>query len=406
MNSKVWKSVIAAVPVIGISAWAAFTSPPFGGYPSQTSPMVWQCWSGLTERTSAVCQAQPLNPTNVIPSRTHWYLIQSKATVSNLLTTYWWAHTGWGISSTNRLTAANICALANVGADFWTNTPPAGMSTATNGWNGLMRVITNLRWTVEQGAPADCGGFTNVAASRSGAYCNVDTLESNYTFSATASGFPLYEARHWNPGTNVTYQGYVIQDEIIGPEGSDACGAMDRAAWQAAGYYWEILTNEWTACAVPAYSNWCFSVPPNTDTNSYRYTYTVTNTITDKCDALYACSIGTSCISSHLAPILFDNCTNRYGTNVTFTGEIYYNVGATGTCAGADATLTDPFGYGMAAGWTNLFGFPQTLFTNASICTTNFVTTNRVPWAGNTSTNPLAWVVYDALLVKKWAFDF
>lgn len=450
-TSNPWKLIALVLPILGTVALAAFTSPPFGGYPAQTVPMVWQCYSGLVERTSAVCAVLPYHPisngyhavtnvvsTNVFPSRTHWYLVQCKSAAQSLITGNWWAHPAWPVTAENRLDLTNICALASVGTDFWTNTPPAGMSTATNGWNGLMRVITNLKWIVAQGVvnDTDCGGRTNVAAELNETRCDPLNAETNYSFSKVVCSpwqqlctFPLYEARRYSPTTNVTYQGYSVTKQYVAaclPDG-DVPDWWSTNDVNSAGTSmpdnqncFPHTTNDWSNCTgLPATNRHSTTTDDgdcddNTICVGWRATfqettYFVTNTITDPCAPGYICDLPSIVLASHLSPITFDNCTNRTPTNIVMDFEFWFNTGATGTAAGADAVFTDPFGYGMTGtnwGPTNLFSSTSLLMTNLTICHTNFATTNRVPWAGNTTTNPMAWAVYDALLVKKPRFNY
>lgn len=54
-----------------------------------------------------------------------------------------------------------------------------------------------------------------------------------------------------------------------------------------------------------------------------------------------------------------------------------------------------------STGWANLFSY--TLTNAADICRTNFATA-RTPWDG-LAVN-YAWEIYDAVIVKKWTFDY
>lgn len=395
--SSRWKLWAASLPIAGSVALATFTSPPFDSGPTMTAPMLWQCWSGLVERTSAVCMAAPLNPTNLIPARTHYGLILAKSTLRQLVDDAWWACPAWGTSPTNRINATNLLALAQLSPDFWTNTPPAGSATSSNGWHGIRRAITNLKWTVTSGAPGTATIGTNTIptsnhlASASGSYCSVTALETAFTSSIAlvTNGFPLYEGRRWSPTTNVFYQGIQIIDQT-------ESGDCDIHIY---------TTNTWAECYIPA--NFTNGVDCNLE-DVFRVTYTVTNTITDPCDPLFACELPTGSLCARFGPLLFSRCTNSILTNTAYSTEVWLESSATGTCAGA-ASFTDPF----------IIGLSGTGWAVASVAVTNGIrpdgspvfvvdrfATPRVPWAGSTSTNPVAWAVSGALLVKKYSFDF
>ena len=390
MNSASRKvlAVVSLAAAAGVTL-AAFTSPPFNYQPTRTEPMVWQCYSALVERTSVVCSTPPLYPTNVIPARTHWYLLQCKAQVLALAASGEWTHPSLPGYFTNRITTNSILQLAGLGADFWTNTPPAGQATATNGWHGLRRVITNLVWTAAVGAPSGCGG-SNVSASASGFKCSTNPL----TFWATSDGFPLYEGRNYSRGTNNVYKGYEAIDEI---EGSEPCDTP----WRNTG------TNYFYQCE-PVTSNLYYSGGECTngvyEQSAYRHRIDQLIIITDACDpefALGSCPVAASEACAHYAPITFTACTNAL-TNITFTADEYYNSGATGTCAGATATFTDPFGVGLVStGWAKLFTYTAT--NGSDICRTNFANATT-HWTGIEVTN--AWAIYGAVMVKKWNFNY
>lgn len=437
--SRCWKWGAALLPVVGISAWAAFTSPPFGGYPSQTAPMLWQCYSGLVERTAAVCTVLPYHPvtngyhsvtnfvhTNILPSRTHWYLVQLKTATASLITDNWWAHSAWGVNATNRINLTNICAISGVGLDFWTNTPPAGMSTATNGWNGLRRVITNLKWTVHAGddeaayiVATNTVIHSNVVQYLNGAYCDTAPFEADFDNFTDAGGgwdvFPLYEVRDYNPveiGTNKLYQyrrdHWFMEDGVpcdtepnyVGYSSQEACAPL------------AVLSNDSINCVMGDLSG-----------NRDVYVWTLTNTVgTNACameisGALAACLSGweNSTLASHVAPITFSICTNQIGTNVvTQSLAVWVNSGATGMVYSPGnyvlgGTFTDPFGLSMNSnGWAEVAvtvtnGFTAVFEPKPVVDT---FSTARVPWAGNASTNSIAWFIYDARLVRKWKFDY
>jgi hypothetical protein len=382
MNSALRKvGIIGSVAIAAGVTLAAFTSPPFDTAPTLTVPMVWQCYSGLVERTSAACYTSPVHPTNVIPARTHWYLVQCKATVQSMADSGIWTHPLLAGHFTNRINSTNILALAGLSSDFWTNTPPAGQSTATNGWHGLRRVITNLQWTVEHGFPSSCSA-SNVVASSSGAPCPDNTLTFTPA-SAPSDGFPLYEARNYFTGTNVTYQGTF---EIYRRESGDC----DNEFLDSSGSFAE--------CYIP--QNMTNGGPCELGFDVYRYVYTVTNTLTNYCASGFVCTPDFSEVCAHVAAIEFPSCAAPI-TNVIYDAVEWYNSSATGTCA-VGATFNDPFGVGLKnGGWTNLF--TSTSSATATLCRTTFATA-RVPWAG-VETN-LAWAIHDAVIVKKWRFNY
>ena len=377
MNSALRKvATVGGILAAAGATLAAFTSPPFDASPALTAPIVWQCYSAMVERASAVCDSAPAHPTNVIPSRTHWCLIQYKAQLKAMADSGSWTHPALPMPYTNKLNSTNVLAFANLPLDFWTNTPPAGMSTATNGWHGLRNALTNFVWTSQSGAPSDCNG-SNSIASLSSAPC--PTL----TFYASTNGFPLYEGRNYLKGTNVTYQGTF---EIYRRESGDC----ENEFLDSSGSF--------TECYVP--QNVTNGGPCEMGFDVYRYVYTVTNTITDYCANGFACTPDASEVCSHVAPITFPYCTSPI-TNLTYTAVEWYNTGATGSCA-VGAAFNDPFSLGLKAnGWTNIFSYSASA-TNG-LCRTNFATA-RTPWNG-IETN-LAWVMYDTVIVKKWNFNY
>ena len=390
MNSASRKAlaVVSLAAAAGVTL-AAFTSPPFNYQPTRTEPMVWQCYSALVERTSAVCGTPPLYPTNVIPARTHWYLLQCKAQVLALAASGEWTHPSLPGYFTNRITTNSILQLAGLGADFWTNTPPTGQATATNGWHGLRRVITNLVWTVAVGALSGCGG-SNVSASASGFKCSTNPL----TFWATSDGFPLYEGRNYSRGTNNVYKGGERIDDI---EEGQPCDAWVIGSTNA---FYECAPNIWST----NYSGGECDGEIIVGGSRYRTLRFGISVITDACDpefALGSCPVAASEACAHYAPITFQSCTNAL-TNITFIADEYYNSGATGTCAGATATFTDPFGVGLVStGWAKLFTYTATNGTD--ICRTNFANATT-HWTGIEVTN--AWAIYGAVMVKKWNFNY
>ncbi len=397
MISKGWKSAIVAVPVVGaVAAFAAFTSPPFNSTPAYTVPMVWQCYSALVERTSAVCATAPVHPSNVIPSRTHWYLVQCKAQVLGMVAAGKWTHPSLDGYHTNRLTTNNVLTITGLGSDFWTNTPPAGQATATNGWHGLRRIITNLIWSVESGAPSDCNG-QNLYGNASGFWCATNQLTfSHVTNVPTDGGFPLYEGRHYVTPTNVVYHYSIIVDFV---ESGEPC---DSEAYGGA------TSNEYFGCVAPTVgvTTNAFTCDMGTLlTDKIRTTVTLHETITDPCAPGYAlgedCSGFTpSILCARVAPITFPTCASAM-TNQLFSAEEWYNSGATGTCA-TSATWNNPFSLSLSStGWANVFSYTST--NSATLCRTNFATA-RTPWDG-LSVN-YAWAIYDAVIVKKWAFNF
>ncbi len=408
-NSSLWKLIGVALPVVGTAALAAFTSPPFGGYPSQTVPMVWQCYSGLSERATAVCAAQPGHPSNYIPSRTHYFLVQSKAQIQTLLTNATWLHPGLGSVPTNRVNAANILTLAGLGQDFWTNTPPAGMSTASNGWNGLQRVITNLVWTLTQGVPSECNA-SNVYGFISGGYCSAAALESNITLFGSSDGFPIYQGRKWtpSPATNVTYGGALVETVFQTCDGCDDPGYSGQATSvyvQAAAYTSTVYI---CGAFTPYSSGYSLQEPIGGDCPDcgevweYRsYSFTTNTTITDPCDPNWACTLPTSTLCAHVAPITFATCQ----TNISFTAEEWYNSGSTNTCVGDSADFNDASGSGLSSnGWKKIFDYTSGVVTG-DVCRTNFALYGA-PFSGSTATNPMAWAIYDAVQVKKWTFNY
>ena len=407
------KMAVLALSIAGSAAtFAAFTTPPFGaGAPTYTVPMVWQCYSGLLERTSVVCATEPIHPTNVIPARTHYYLVQCKAQIAAMLGTGAWIHPALGDVPTNRLNTTNICALANVGLDFWTNTPPAGMSTATNGWNGLRRVITNLMWTVTQGVPSDCNGSNSYGFS-SGFYCSPSALESNFISINVVDSFPIYQARRWtaSPATNVTYGGSLVETVFQTCDGCDDqsySGQSTSVFVQAAAY-----TSTVYICGTftPYSSGYNMTEPVGSDCPDCgeiwvysSWSFTTNTVITDPCDPNWACALPASTLCAHVAPITFTNCQ----TNIAFTAEEWYNSGSTNACFAlfTDALFTDASGAGLSSnGWKKVFDYTSGVVTG-DVCRTNFAMYGA-PWAGNTSTNPMGWAIYDALQVRKYSFNY
>lgn len=257
------------------------------------------------------------------------------------------------------------------------------------GWCGITNLYNALQVTKAQGTvPAECGGRTNISEHRSDFYTCVTNFEAGFSdgISAALEGFPLHEARHFNPGTNVTYQGYEVMEGYNGD-----CFVPSL-----------VTTTAWALCYIP--NNYTSGGPCAVDREN-RYYYYVTNTISSGCDPAYACTPGLSCLNFHVAPISFANCTNRAPTNVTYIAEEWYNSGATGTCAGASATFNDALALGLSpTGWATIFTYDSTNWP-ADICRTNLAIDARVPWAGSTDTNPVAWAVYDAVLIKRWRFQ-
>lgn len=398
---KIWLAAGATIAA-GVTL-AAFTSPPFNSQPTRTVPMVWQCYSALVERTSAVCATAPAHPSNVIPARTHWYLVQCKASVRSMVNAGKWTHPALDGYHTNRLNETNLLAFAGVGQDFWTNTPPAGMSTATNGWNGFRRVITNLIWSIEHGAPSDCNG-QNQYGYRSGFWCATNQLSFTHVTNVPMDGgFPLYEGRHYVTPTNVIYHYSIVQDFI---EDGSAC---DEEDW---GYYG---SNEYFGCTAPVEgvttnTDWECVTDPETGSSSLRgdkirSMVTLHETITDPCAPGYAlgedcAGYTTSIMCARVAPIAFPTCASAL-TNQLFSAEEWYNSGATGTCA-TTATWNNPFSASLSSiGWANVFSYSST--NGADLCRTNFATA-RTPWDG-LAVN-YAWAIYDAVMVKKWNFNY
>lgn len=389
MNSALPKVIAGMIVAAGVTL-AAFTSPPFNYQPTRTEPMLWQCYSALVERTSATCNTPPIHPTNVIPARTHYCLTQYKAQVLSLVASGEWTHPSLVGYFTNRITTNSILQLAGLGVDFWTNTPIAGQATASNGWNGLRRVITNLVWTVGQGAPSTCGG-SNVIASASGFNCITGTL----TFGDSAAGFPLYEGRNYSRGTNKIYKGAYLVDFV---ESGEPCDAPYVFKSSNNFYSCEAISLSVTTNAFTCDGGFIVGI------DKERYTTVQLRIIDDACDpefSLGPCPVTVSEACAHVAPITFPNCETNL-TNVVFDAEEFYNSGPTGTCAGATATFTDPFGVGLVStGWAKIFTYTKGA-TNAN-CRTNFaLATSR--WTGIEVTN--AWAIYDAVIVKKWQFNY
>lgn len=278
---------------------------------------------------------------------------------------------------------------------------------STWGWCPIPDLFNSLMVTRVQGLDRDAWADslgntlqTNVwiyPPGRGGTFCSMAGLETNIFFTP-ATNFPLYETRKYEPATNVIYQ--YRRDEWFAEDG-DACDAPLNYVGYTSESYCEpltTLTNEYINCV----SNTLYG-------DHVLFVWTLTNSITDPCtnDFTLVCSLPPGELRSHVSPIVFSISTNMYPTNIAWVPDVWVRSGASNVSAYA-AEFINPFvGVNLHTnGWTNNLW----LGTNGWDAATNnvWVVTNfapaRVPWQGSMVTNPMAWAVYDAVLLRRWNF--
>lgn len=277
---------------------------------------------------------------------------------------------------------------------------------STWGWCPMPDLFNSLMVTRVQGRGQDAwvesvGSTlqTNVwiyPPGRGGPFCSMAEFETNIVFTP-ATNFPLYETRKYTISTNVTYQYEYRIDDI---EGGEACDTPwvegSPSSFSTCDFFLNVTNILSFSCVSNALT-----------TTAYREVYRLTNTVTDLCTNDYLCPLPVMELRSHVSPIVFNISTSMYPTNITWVPDVWVRSGASGV-SGYDAEFINPFvGVNLHTnGWTNNLWLGTNGWdtaTNSVWVVTNF-TPARVPWQGSAVTNPMAWAVYDAVLLRRWNF--
>lgn len=162
---------------------AAFTSPPWGHYPSGRN--YWRAqnvYSGMVERSWVVYQTNSVPTNRPAPfAFDRENLVGAKGWTVAVVTNFLRVDSLPGFTN---WTPATIIADSLLPADYWTNTPFAALSAASNGWNGMTAILARLTVTwVPGGCLTNCGRTASMcthAQSWAGATNYGESVCTNY----------------------------------------------------------------------------------------------------------------------------------------------------------------------------------------------------------------------------------
>lgn len=377
--SNHWKLAGVVAPIIGgMVAVANFTNPPWDGSPAMDTARLWQVYSGVVERCGAVCEPPPSNPT---PAMVRWRTVEYKAAVYDLLVNQWWWDESQPLSESNRLTPSNVLERAGLPQSWWTNTPYAGIGTATNGLAYFPQVLTQLVTTAAMAGASHCDGTNGLSAC--GWYttaCDLPVAESWFPTNTTVSAaeFPIGESRWYVDGNpNDLHQGLMFEMQY------DMCVAGP------------VSTTEVEQCeAFP--SGVITNGGPCESARTTLIWYQETNSIS-RCEPGWTCGAYPQVkYWANRASISWAPC----GAASNVVNELWIHAGV-GGCWSNGGTFVDRSGAGLSPGWNMVMSYSGA----GSVCYSNLLGTN-VPYFGETTTGAVSWAVDKAIVKRKWSFQY
>lgn len=403
----------AAILFTAITASAQFTIPPFSDASTtrvaQSFHMAQQCYSALVERCDVACFTNPAAPEVANGNRR---LVEYKAALSNILVSTWWMDSTAPVSKTNRITPASLITLASLPASFWTNTPLAGASLATNGWHGLRDAIKPLVWSAKAGG--QCGSELYLRS-------DVTPLCDPFAWSASGCSFTNAEAGfYWTDFTNKPLGNWMgglaggMRQGIVNPgrtflvRVTQEYWVKDTATncptaypsppgWVHETIYDNIYTQYWCETSIPS-DGWVAC--DDGDSITYYMDYESISEFTDYCSTNWLCGDKFGFYMQGVsAGINFDVCGS---TNYVFEGEEWYLGEVPTNCVTSTVTweFDSRIGLSVSQGWGAVRSYTWT--NGSAICVTNFDIASYTPFHGSTNTNAVGWAVTDAFLVQKW----